>query len=219
MTVALHDTQLLCDMLSSPLDLTDARLTAKQTHAYYTRRKPWAATINTLANALYKARGAARACRWSVLTSARACRAGVLRHRRVVERGDAAGVLRLPAPRRHLCAGAHLAALWPEPASGHPRRPLLHGGALRGASCCRARPHAGARLRQPCRLVACFFRCPHRALSSWGCACCSAPAPSSCPSSARRAYAPSSSRRWRSRTAPPRARERIRCKELSFTGA
>lgn len=140
MTVALHDTQLLCDMLSSPLDLTDARLTAKQTHAYYTRRKPWAATINTLANALYKARGAARACRWSVLTSARACRAGVLRHRRILERGDAAGVLRLPAPRRHLCAGAHLAALWPEPASGHPRRPLLHGGALRGASCCRARP-------------------------------------------------------------------------------
>ena len=60
MTVALHDTKLLCDMLSGPLDLADPVLTAKQTYAYYTRRKPWAATINTLANALYKARGAAR---------------------------------------------------------------------------------------------------------------------------------------------------------------
>ena len=56
MTVALHDTKLLCDMLHAPLDLTDPVTTAKQTYAYYTRRKPWAATINTLANALYKAR-------------------------------------------------------------------------------------------------------------------------------------------------------------------
>jgi squalene monooxygenase len=56
MTVALHDTKLLCDMLGGPLDLADPVLTAKQTYAYYTRRKPWAATINTLANALYKVR-------------------------------------------------------------------------------------------------------------------------------------------------------------------
>ena len=61
MTVALHDTKLLCDMLSGPLDLADPASTAKQTFAYYTRRKPWAATINTLANALYKVR--AERCR------------------------------------------------------------------------------------------------------------------------------------------------------------
>jgi len=60
MTVALHDTRLLCDMLSGPLDLADPVSTARQTVAYYTRRKPWAATINTLANALYQARYAAR---------------------------------------------------------------------------------------------------------------------------------------------------------------
>ena len=62
MTVALHDTQLLCDMLQSPLDLADPMTTSKQTFAYYTRRKPWAATINTLANALYKARPCCHPC-------------------------------------------------------------------------------------------------------------------------------------------------------------
>jgi len=54
MTVALHDTQLLCSMLRAPLDLADPVSTARQTVAYYTRRKPWAATINTLANALHQ---------------------------------------------------------------------------------------------------------------------------------------------------------------------
>lgn len=54
MTVALNDVSLLCDMLRSPCDLTDARSTALQTAQYFTRRKPWAATINTLANALYQ---------------------------------------------------------------------------------------------------------------------------------------------------------------------
>jgi len=53
MTVALHDTALLCSMLASPLDLGDPVATASCTFAYYTRRKPWSATINTLANALY----------------------------------------------------------------------------------------------------------------------------------------------------------------------
>ena len=56
MTVAFHDTKLLCDMLAGPLDLADPVTTAQKTYAYYTRRKPWAATINTLANALYKVR-------------------------------------------------------------------------------------------------------------------------------------------------------------------
>ena len=54
MTVALHDTNLLCDMLSGPLDLADPVSTARQTVAYYEKRKPSAATINTLANALYQ---------------------------------------------------------------------------------------------------------------------------------------------------------------------
>ena len=112
MTVALHDTKLLCDMLSGPLDLADPALTAKQTFAYYTRRKPWAATINTLANALYKARTVRR--RACVCPSHHAAwPAGVLRHRRVVERRDAPGVLRLPPPRWHLCAGPHLVAFRP----------------------------------------------------------------------------------------------------------
>jgi squalene monooxygenase len=59
MTVALHDTKLLCEMLAGPLNLADSALTSQQTFAYYTRRKPWAATINTLANALYQARALA----------------------------------------------------------------------------------------------------------------------------------------------------------------
>ena len=55
MTVALSDTMLLCDMLRPLPDFTDSLATAKTTHAFYTRRKPLSATINTLANALYQA--------------------------------------------------------------------------------------------------------------------------------------------------------------------
>mmetsp|Transcript_2009 Transcript_2009/g.5981 ORF Transcript_2009/g.5981 Transcript_2009/m.5981 type:complete len:524 (-) Transcript_2009:1883-3454(-) len=54
MTVALTDTQLLCDMLRPLPDFSDALLTANTTAAFYTRRKPLSATINTLANALYQ---------------------------------------------------------------------------------------------------------------------------------------------------------------------
>lgn len=54
MTVALNDVSLLCDMLRPPCDFTDVRSTAAQTASYFTARKPWAATINTLANALYQ---------------------------------------------------------------------------------------------------------------------------------------------------------------------
>ena len=56
MTVALTDTQLLCDMLRPLPDFSDALKTADTTAAFYTRRKPLSATINTLANALYQAR-------------------------------------------------------------------------------------------------------------------------------------------------------------------
>ncbi len=56
MTVALSDTQLLCDMLRPLPDFSDALLTARTTAAFYTRRKPLSATINTLANALYRVR-------------------------------------------------------------------------------------------------------------------------------------------------------------------
>ena len=56
MTVALSDTQLLSYMLQPLPDFADQMVTADATAAFYTKRKPLAATINTLANALYKAR-------------------------------------------------------------------------------------------------------------------------------------------------------------------
>ena len=54
MTVALSDTALLCDMLRPLPNLADPVATADATAAFYVRRKPLSATINTLANALYK---------------------------------------------------------------------------------------------------------------------------------------------------------------------
>ena len=54
MTVALSDTKLLCDMLQPLPDFTDSLATANQTAAFYVKRKPLSATINTLANALYR---------------------------------------------------------------------------------------------------------------------------------------------------------------------
>lgn len=53
MTVALSDTKLLADMLQPLPNLCDSIATAQQTTAFYTKRKPLSATINTLANALY----------------------------------------------------------------------------------------------------------------------------------------------------------------------
>lgn len=54
MTVALSDCKLLADMLHPLPSLSDALATARSTSDFYTRRKPLSATINTLANALYK---------------------------------------------------------------------------------------------------------------------------------------------------------------------
>jgi len=54
MTVALSDTRLLCEMLQPLPSFEDAIATAKRTTQFYTARKPVSATINTLANALYK---------------------------------------------------------------------------------------------------------------------------------------------------------------------
>ncbi len=54
MTVALSDARLLCEMLQPLPSLEDAVATAKRTAEFYTARKPVSATINTLANALYK---------------------------------------------------------------------------------------------------------------------------------------------------------------------
>ena len=54
MTVALSDTALLCDMLRPLDDLANPITTSDATAEFYVRRKPVAATINTLANALYK---------------------------------------------------------------------------------------------------------------------------------------------------------------------
>ncbi|PRW45481.1 arginine--tRNA chloroplastic mitochondrial-like isoform X2 isoform B [Chlorella sorokiniana] len=54
MTVAFSDTNLLCDMLR-PLPTFANKVTVSDaTSAFYVRRKPLSATINTLANALYK---------------------------------------------------------------------------------------------------------------------------------------------------------------------
>ena len=66
MTVALSDTLLLCDMLRPLPDFSDSLATAATTHAFYTRRKPLSATINTLANALYQVRLCFCACGPSV---------------------------------------------------------------------------------------------------------------------------------------------------------
>lgn len=54
MTVALSDTRLLCEMLQPLPNFEDAIATAHSTAEFYTKRKPVSATINTLANALYK---------------------------------------------------------------------------------------------------------------------------------------------------------------------
>ena len=54
MTVALSDCHLLTSMLQPLPSFSDAVATALRTSDFYTRRKPVAATINTLANALYK---------------------------------------------------------------------------------------------------------------------------------------------------------------------
>ena len=55
MTVALSDCALLCDMLRPLPGFGDASATQRATAAFYTRRAPMSATINTLANALYQA--------------------------------------------------------------------------------------------------------------------------------------------------------------------
>ena len=54
MTVALSDTQLLCDMLRPLHSFGNPVATATTTSRFYTLRKPLSATINTLANALYR---------------------------------------------------------------------------------------------------------------------------------------------------------------------
>jgi squalene monooxygenase len=54
MTVALSDVALLSEMLHQLPDFGDPVETANRTAAFYTRRKPLSATINTLANALYQ---------------------------------------------------------------------------------------------------------------------------------------------------------------------
>jgi 2-polyprenyl-6-methoxyphenol hydroxylase-like FAD-dependent oxidoreductase len=54
MTVALSDVGLLADMLRPLPSLSDRRATGERAADFYVRRKPVCATINTLANALYK---------------------------------------------------------------------------------------------------------------------------------------------------------------------
>ncbi|EFN52926.1 hypothetical protein CHLNCDRAFT_137251 [Chlorella variabilis] len=54
MTVAFSDTNLLCDMLRPLPTFANKLATSRATSTFYVRRKPVSATINTLANALYK---------------------------------------------------------------------------------------------------------------------------------------------------------------------
>lgn len=54
MTVALSDVALVKEMLEPIEDFSDAAAICEYTQAFYTRRKPVAATINTLAGALYQ---------------------------------------------------------------------------------------------------------------------------------------------------------------------
>ncbi len=54
MTVAFSDCKLLCDLLQPLPSFSDALATASTTADFYVKRKPMSATINTLANALYK---------------------------------------------------------------------------------------------------------------------------------------------------------------------
>lgn len=54
MTVALSDCKLLCDLLQPLPSFSDPVSTASRTADFYVQRKPMCATINTLANALYK---------------------------------------------------------------------------------------------------------------------------------------------------------------------
>jgi len=61
--VALSDTRLLCEMLQPLPNFEDAIATAHSTAEFYTKRKPVSATINTLANALYKVSLAG--CSWT----------------------------------------------------------------------------------------------------------------------------------------------------------
>lgn len=54
MTVAFSDTKLLTDLLSALPSLDNQAATARRTKDFHIRRKPISATINTLANALYR---------------------------------------------------------------------------------------------------------------------------------------------------------------------
>jgi 2-polyprenyl-6-methoxyphenol hydroxylase-like FAD-dependent oxidoreductase len=211
MTVALSDTKLLCDMLAGPLNLADPVVTAQQTFAYYTRRKPWAATINTLANALYKARYAAahagspsgvrfdtrwHTCRCSATRASR----GARRCGRLASTtcGWAASMRRAPSP---CCRGLTRGRSSSLPTSSWSRctgcAQLTRLVLLPAATA--ADVHG--LLRDAHRWAVCCCRCPRRAASSWGSGCCLARVPSSCQSSARRACARCSSPRWSAVTA------------------
>ena len=187
MTVALHDTKLLCDMLSGPLDLADPVLTAKQTYAYYTRRKPWAATINTLANALYKVR--------RMRTPVAICRSHT-HHRPQVfcDTGESWSEEMRQACFDYLRLGGIYAQGPISLLSGLNPRPFILVAhffmvALYGVRPGSFAPSRSSELTRLHRLAGCSSLCPRRARSLWACACCWAPAPSFCPSSVRRACA------------------------------
>ncbi len=172
MTVALSDAALLSDMLQPLPSFADQLATAHETAAFYTKRKPLSATINTLANALYRVStnccfhrktgfiwarrqtssfASSRLCTLSILLLAcagvhapchkhigklHAAPAGVLLHGRQGSRGDAAGVLRLSAARRHVLVGPHQPPVRHEPAAVSTGHAFLYGGHLRRGQVC-----------------------------------------------------------------------------------
>ena len=103
MTVALGDVELLSRLLKALPDFADPRATALATAGFYTARKPLAATINTLANALYavfcartgdEAHEAMRGACFDYLALGGACAAGPI-SRRIARTHSAAKVARL----------------------------------------------------------------------------------------------------------------------------
>ena len=124
MTVALSDCKLLCDMLQPLPSFSDAVATASKTADFYVRRKPMSATINTLANALYKVFCYTGVWEWCydlkidrttlLLYNVIFC-PDLTTSRRQGARGDATSMFRLLVLGWHLFGWSHFIAFRPEP--------------------------------------------------------------------------------------------------------
>ena len=122
MTVALHDSKLLCDMLQT-LDNFEVSQPAKMA-TMTTRMRCFFLALKLTAPFSGWLRDSKGDVCLPHATQALGCdhqhtgeRAvqGLLPHGREVERRDAERLLRLPQPGRHLLDRTHLAAVWPQP--------------------------------------------------------------------------------------------------------